>query len=112
MAEPTATSDTPPPPGMRRRLLLLLTLLFAVAGGAAFLRWHFVGQYRATTDDAYVAGNVVQITPQVEGTVIAIHADETDAVRQGQEMVQLDDTSARAALAGQGGAGRRGTQDR
>ena len=99
MAEPTATSDTPPPPGKRRRLLLLLTLLFAVVGAAAFLRWYFVGQYRAITDDAYVAGNVVQITPQVEGTVIAIHADETDAVRQGQVMVQLDDTSARAALA-------------
>src|SRR3569832_2741951 len=99
MAEPTATSDTPPPPGKRRRLLLLLTLLFAVAGVAAFLRWHFVGQYRATTDDAYEAGNVVQITPQVEGTVIAIHADETDAVRQGQVMVQLSATSARAALA-------------
>lgn len=41
---------------------------------------------------------MVQITPQVEGTVIAIHADETDTVRKGQVLVQLDDTSARAAL--------------
>src|SRR3569623_254558 len=89
MAEP---APPPPPqtkPARRRLLLLAVTLVFAIAGAAAALRWYYVGQYRTSTDDAYVGGNMVQITPQMEGTVIAIHADETDAVRQGEVLMQL-----------------------
>jgi membrane fusion protein (multidrug efflux system) len=59
----------------------------AVAWGG----WHWVVASRyQTTDNAYVAGNVVQITPQVGGTVLSIGADDTDYVRAGQVLVQLD----------------------
>jgi membrane fusion protein, multidrug efflux system len=51
-----------------------------------------------TTDNAYVAGNVLQITPQVGGTVIAVNTDETDFVRAGQVLVKLDPADARVAL--------------
>lgn len=50
------------------------------------------------TDDAYVEGNFVQLTPQVTGTVVSIDADETDLVRQGEPLVELDPTDARVAL--------------
>ena len=50
------------------------------------------------TDDAYVAGNVVQITPQVAGTVIAINADDTELVQAGKPLVQLDAADAKVAL--------------
>ena len=43
-------------------------------------------------------GNVVQITPQVGGTVIAINADDTDFVKAGQPLVQLDPADAQVAL--------------
>jgi hypothetical protein len=53
--------------------------------------WHWmVARNYQTTDNAYVAGNVVQITPQVGGTVISIGADDTDYVKAGQVLVQLD----------------------
>src|SRR3569623_3268339 len=87
MAEP---APPPPPqtkPARRRLLLLAVTLVFAIAGAAAALRWYYVGQYRPSTADAYVGGNMVQITPQKEGTVIAIRADETDAVQEGEEQI-------------------------
>src|SRR3569623_1141179 len=112
MAEP---APPPPPqskPARRRLLLLAVTLVFVVAGAAAALRWYYVGQYRTSTDDANVGGNMVQITPQMEGTVIAIHADETDPVRQGEVLgsrkliaeedairAQLAAAAARAGLA-------------
>lgn len=50
-----------------------------------------VGQFRETTD-TYVAGNIVQITPQIAGTVIAVNVNNTDHVQTGQVLVQLDDT--------------------
>jgi membrane fusion protein (multidrug efflux system) len=60
--------------------------------------WAFIGRFEESTDDAYVAGNVVPITPRVNGTVIAIRADNTQREKQGQEVVLLDSTDARIAL--------------
>ena len=51
-----------------------------------------------STDDAYVSGNVVQITPQISGTVVAIGADDTQFVKAGQTLVQLDQADAKVAL--------------
>src|SRR6202022_4785249 len=74
--------------------------------GGAFLRigaaytvyWADVLRYVQSTDDAYVSGNVVQITPQISGTVVAIGADDTQFVKAGQTLVQLDQADARIAL--------------
>ena len=57
-----------------------------------------VGRYYESTDNAYVAGNLVQVTPQVAGTVISIGADDTDRVKAGQTLVRLDAADAQVAL--------------
>ena len=88
----------PPPANKRKPLLLILPLIFLSAGAGIAWHWLAVGQYRETTDNAYVGGNVVQITPRSAGTVVTIYADEMDPVRQGQPLVELEDAEARAAL--------------
>ena len=60
--------------------------------------WAQVLRYHQTTDDAYVGGNVVQITPQISGTVIGLGADDTQFVKTGQALVRLDQADARVAL--------------
>ena len=78
-----------------------LTLIAAAIGVCALTwgGWHWLnGRHRQSTDNAYVAGNVVQITPQVGGTVVAIQADDTDFVQAGQVLVKLDPADARVAL--------------
>jgi len=86
------------PNGKRKRLLIALGGAFAAAGIAYGAYWGLVARYVEHTDDAYVAGNVVQITPQTAGTVLAIHADDTDFVRAGEPLVQLDEADAKVAL--------------
>src|ERR1700736_390563 len=71
---------------------------FLVIGAAYGLYWANVLRYRQTTDDAYVGGNVVQITPQISGTVVSIGADDTQFVKAGQPLVRLDEADARVAL--------------
>ncbi len=84
--------------GRRKRLLLVAALVFVLAG-LAWAAWYWMaGRWYESTDDAYVAGNVVQITPQQAGTVVAVAADDTERVREGQLLVRLDDTDARVAL--------------
>jgi membrane fusion protein (multidrug efflux system) len=85
---------------MKRRFLLLAVLAVFLLGGGAVALWYFmVGQYHETTDDAYVGGNLVQITPQVTGSVLAIYADDTDYVKSGQTLVALDKADAQVGLA-------------
>jgi len=71
------------------------TLLLA---GAAALYWYLFERGSVFTDNAYVGGNVVQVAPQVNGTVVAIYADDTKLVDQGQPLVQLDRTDAESNL--------------
>ncbi len=86
------------PNGKRRRALLLLSLLFAVIATGVGSYWFVHGRWYVTTDNAYVGGNVVQITPQVSGTVVSVLADDTDLVEQGQALVRLDAADAQVQL--------------
>ncbi len=83
----------------RKRRLLLLALVFSAAGLAYGVHWFWHGRHHESTDDAYVAGNVVGVTPRIGGTVVAVMADNTDFVRSGQILARLDDADARLALA-------------
>lgn len=81
----------------RKRVMWALTVVFIVLLVAYSAWWALVGRYHETTDDAYVAGNVVQITPQLAGTVVAIYANDTDFVKAGAPLVRLDGEDARVA---------------
>jgi membrane fusion protein, multidrug efflux system len=82
----------------RWRWLGALTAILITAGAVYGAYWAQVLRYHQSTDDAYVGGNVVQITPQISGTVIAIGADDTQFVKAGQPLVRLDPADARVAL--------------
>ena len=82
----------------RARLLLVIVCVFLALGIAWAAWWYIVGRWYESTDDAYVGGNVVQVTPQVSGTVVAIHADDTEFVKAGQPLVELDKADSRVAL--------------
>jgi len=82
----------------RKTALLGVTTLVVLAGIAYGVYYALVLDHYETTDNAYVQGNVVQLTPQVGGTVVAINADDTDFVKAGQLLVKLDPADARVAL--------------
>ena len=86
---PVAASPTANPAGRRKGLTIVAAAVAVAALAWGGWHWMVASKYQ-TTDNAYVAGNVVQITPQVGGTVISIGADDTDYVKAGQVLVQLD----------------------
>ena len=84
-------------PLRRKRNLTVLTLVFiAIALGFA-LMYFWVWQHQQSTDDAYVGGHVVQITPQIGGTVHSVAVDDTQAVKTNQLLVKLDDSDMQLA---------------
>jgi membrane fusion protein (multidrug efflux system) len=98
---PIATDPVAQPPEKNRRgfllrLLGVVVLLALIAWGL----WYFLdGRWYESTDDAYVSGNVVQVTPQLPGTVVTIGADDGDLVHAGDVLVKLDASNTEVALA-------------
>ena len=82
----------------RWRLLGVATGVLVLLGAGYGAYWAKNLRYVESTDDAYVSGNVVQITPQVSGTVIGIGADNTQFVKAGQTLVRLDQEDAKVEL--------------
>jgi len=86
-----ANPENPPVKSGKRRMLLSILLVLIIIAAIAFGLYYWLhGRFFESTDDAYVTGNLVQITPQVAGTVTAIAADDGDFVKQGQVLVRLD----------------------
>jgi membrane fusion protein (multidrug efflux system) len=82
----------------RQKWLIILTVALILIALAVGAWWLLYGSHYENTDDAYVAGDLVNVMPQVSGTVVSIGADETDLVKAGQELIKLDPTDARIAL--------------
>lgn len=97
-AETQAPQQTANKKGKRKRALILLTLLFVIIAVAYGSYWFLVLRHYEETDDAYVAGNQVQIMSQVSGSVTKVWADNTDYIKQGDVLVTLDQTDAQQAF--------------
>ncbi len=95
---PSPDPAASPAPPARRRALAVLGVLVLVAGAAWVGYDRLVGSRHESTDNAYAQGPMVQVTPQVGGTVTAILVDEGDPVKAGQTLVRLDPADARLAL--------------
>ncbi len=88
-----------PPNGTRKKWLHGVSAFFLSVATALVVWWWGWGEYREWTEDAYVHGNMIGLTPQVKGTASRIYCDETQHVEEGQLLVELDPTDFDLALA-------------
>lgn len=79
-------------PYRRKRNLTLVTLLFIIIALGVTLAYFLFWQHEEETEDAYVAGHLVQITPQITGTVRKVMFDDTELVKKGDVLITLDDS--------------------
>ena len=83
----------------RNRLLAGLAGMVLLAGAAAGAYWWLHASHFVSTDNAYAAAEVAQVTPSLGGTVLEVLVRDTQAVKQGDVLVRIDPTDARLALA-------------
>src|ERR1700722_12795262 len=79
---------------LRRKGFLIFGAVIVIAG-MAYGAWYLIeGRFTESTDDAYVAGNIVAVTSRENATVIALYADNTQAVHRGQLLIEMDPSTA------------------
>ena len=84
----------------KRRLWLTRLGMVLAAGAAIWLLWYLLfGRNHTSTDDAYVNAEVAQVTPLYSAAVTVVHVRDTDVVKPGDVLLELDPTNARIALA-------------
>ena len=99
MTDHNISSSQPARGNPARKKALTAVAAVVLLGGIGYgAYWALVLNHFESTDNAYVQGNVVQVTPQMPGTVLAINADDTDHVKAGQWLVRLDPADAKIAL--------------
>lgn len=82
----------------RKLAMAIASALFIIIGAGYAIYWFVALRHHQTTDDAYVAGNQIQIMAQIAGNVTTIHVDNTDRVKQGDVLLTLDPTDAQQAF--------------
>ncbi|MFJ9449073.1 MULTISPECIES: HlyD family efflux transporter periplasmic adaptor subunit [unclassified Herbaspirillum] len=83
----------------KRKTMLVWLGVGVIAASAAYAAYYFgYSRYHEETDDAYVSGNLVQLTSQVAGSVVTINADDTQIVKAGEPLIQLDRADAKVDM--------------
>ena len=76
----------------KKKTFVIITLVFLLSAIVVFCWWFFWARFEASTQDAYVHGNQVMLTPQIPGIVTAVNINETELVEEGQVLIRLDET--------------------
>jgi membrane fusion protein (multidrug efflux system) len=80
-----------------KRVLLVATLILAIAAVSPFA-WNYIESYEST-DDAQIDGHIDPLSPRINGTVIAVHAENNDRVKAGELLVEIDPRDYEVAVA-------------
>jgi membrane fusion protein (multidrug efflux system) len=107
-AEPEAARAAAPPPpppappqtkSRVRKIGFLILGAVVLIGAIIYAVMVLTAPPSEETDDAYVGGNIVAVTARDGGTVLALHADNTQQVTQGLPLIDLDPASTDVQLA-------------
>lgn len=90
--------DAPRATASRKKGFTLLAAAIALAAGGCGAYYYFIGSRYVTTDNAYTAAEIAEATPAVGGIVQVVNVVDTQHVKKGDVLVQLDDTDAKLAL--------------
>lgn len=85
-----AVGATPETLHKRKIAMVILGGSFLLIAILWLVYWLIWGQFKEYTDNAYVNGNMVQLMPQIPGTVTEVHTDDAQLVSEGQVIIKLD----------------------
>ena len=90
--------DNPKPKKKGSKKPLIILGLVLLVGAIAGTLYYLHARNYESTDDAFIDGSVVQVSPKVAGTVTAVHFDDNARVKRGDLLIELDPRPFEVAL--------------
>jgi membrane fusion protein, multidrug efflux system len=84
--------------GRINKRLLLVALMILAIGAVAPFAWNYIESYEST-DDAQIDGHIDPLSSRIDGTVIAVYAENNDRVKAGELLVDIDPRDYEVAVA-------------
>lgn len=74
----------------RKRAFSILGGIVALCTLLIGLYWAFYGARYVSTDNAYTATEIAQVTPEVDGTIKSVNVVDTNSVQTGEVLAEID----------------------
>ncbi len=74
----------------RRTLILMLAGIVLVIGAIVGTLYYLHARQYASTDDAFIDGHIIQISPKVSGYVKKVYVTDNQEVKEGDLLVEID----------------------
>jgi len=78
------------PEAKRKKLWMIAGFVVLVPACALGVKYWRYFMTHASTDDAFIATDVVPISPQVPGEIIAVYVDDNQKVKKGDPLLEID----------------------
>src|ERR1044071_1369710 len=85
-------------PFYRRPLVIVIGTILLLLGLIYGLRYYAYARSHESTDDAFIDGDVVQISPKAQGHVLRVHVTDNQPVKKGDLLVEIDPSDFQARL--------------
>jgi membrane fusion protein (multidrug efflux system) len=89
----------PAAPAHRRATKIVWIAALILLGVLASVRYYLYALAYESTDDAFIEGDIVAVSPKVPSYVSRVHVDDNSRVKKGNLLVELDDRDFAAQLA-------------
>lgn len=86
------------PNAKRKKILVGFITFIIVIGTSISVYWFSYGSHFVSTDNAYTAVEIAQITPSTGGTIREILVNDTQSVKAGDILVKIDQSDAKIIL--------------
>lgn len=90
-------SDEQPKKKTSRKPFIILGIILVLAAIGGLLYYLHARNYQST-DDAFIDGDVVQVSPKVAGNVVAVHFTDNAVVEKGALLIEIDPRPFQVAL--------------
>lgn len=95
---PGSDTEKPKASPQKKLIFAVIAAVVVIFGAIRGLKYWNYSHTHVGTDDAYVMGNLVNVSPIIGGTLSQLTVQEGDLVKQGQLIARLEDSGQRAAL--------------
>ena len=89
-------NDVEPPasavkrPLYKRRGVLIIAAVVLLVGAIVGVRYWLYARSHESTDDAFIDGHIIQVSPKANGYIAKIHVDDNQQVKAGDLLVEID----------------------